>query len=408
MGDPVDQLLSPAYHHHLHFQHNYQNQSQQLQHQNPSQNPIYSQSIYRGHSPGPSSPAHSTQRTLVQDDLFHHVQAHQISSHDTDNVMPAGDHHPDDTPVDEEPLYVNAKQYFRILKRRVARARLEEVHRLSRQRKVLFFPADAAPFFTHLPPQPYLHESRHKHAMRRPRGPGGRFLTAEEIAAQKLAQQSSNGDAIDDLPDLPVGPISTNKHEDLHSSDVLLDSVDPPSLENRPIAPISHPHLQPQIVHNRDPYGRILPTTENNTVGLSGAVASYPSLSQNNPSPPSLSPQLSRSYPDSRPGSAVHIHLPASTQSSPVDPQPCPILPGQPHASHKGTSLALRPPFQSTLHHVPHPHAHTRLRHLNFSEGLYPNEEGGQGSSTGEMQGQSEGLLSSYGNPPSHMDPARR
>lgn len=40
--------------------------------------------------------------------------------------------------VDEEPLYVNAKQYFRILKRRVARARLEEVHRLSRQRKVHF------------------------------------------------------------------------------------------------------------------------------------------------------------------------------------------------------------------------------------------------------------------------------
>ena len=38
--------------------------------------------------------------------------------------------------IDEEPLYVNAKQYFRILKRRVARTRLEELHRLSRQRKV--------------------------------------------------------------------------------------------------------------------------------------------------------------------------------------------------------------------------------------------------------------------------------
>ena len=42
----------------------------------------------------------------------------------------------DDGPIDDEPLYVNAKQYYRILKRRVARARLEEVHRLSRQRKV--------------------------------------------------------------------------------------------------------------------------------------------------------------------------------------------------------------------------------------------------------------------------------
>ena len=40
--------------------------------------------------------------------------------------------------VDEEPLYVNAKQYSRIMKRREIRLRLEEVHRLSRQRKVFF------------------------------------------------------------------------------------------------------------------------------------------------------------------------------------------------------------------------------------------------------------------------------
>lgn len=37
---------------------------------------------------------------------------------------------------DEEPLYVNAKQYHRILKRRIARQRLEELNRLSRSRKV--------------------------------------------------------------------------------------------------------------------------------------------------------------------------------------------------------------------------------------------------------------------------------
>lgn len=36
----------------------------------------------------------------------------------------------------EEPLYVNAKQYHRILKRRMARARLEELNRLVRSRKV--------------------------------------------------------------------------------------------------------------------------------------------------------------------------------------------------------------------------------------------------------------------------------
>ncbi|MCJ1474326.1 Transcriptional activator [Lambiella insularis] len=69
-------------------------------------------------------------------------------------------------PVEESPLYVNAKQFHRILKRRVARQKLEEALRLTSKGR-----------------KPYLHESRHKHAMRRPRGPGGRFLTADEVAA---------------------------------------------------------------------------------------------------------------------------------------------------------------------------------------------------------------------------------
>lgn len=77
---------------------------------------------------------------------------------------------------EEAPLYVNAKQFHRILKRRVARQKLEEQLRLTSKGR-----------------KPYLHESRHNHAMRRPRGPGGRFLTADEVAAMEKEKNGENG-----------------------------------------------------------------------------------------------------------------------------------------------------------------------------------------------------------------------
>ncbi|KAF8622369.1 hypothetical protein AX15_007099 [Amanita polypyramis BW_CC] len=197
--------------------------------------------------------------------------------------------------------------------------------------------------------------------MRRPRGPGGRFLTADEIAAQKAAQINQS------IPSSSNAPRGEDDDDD-DDVDVDDDKFDDPLNPSVKTIPNGRDSFLPQPA---DPMA---------IIGLD-----YHSQL------PIVHPQSIHLSQPSQP-----LHMGSKT------PVPNGLYGEPPHSNTKGTTnsapITLTAPYTPLqMHHVPHPHAHTRHHHPRldaFTHGIYnPENVDLAGSANEEMRRRTEEML---------------
>jgi hypothetical protein len=169
--------------------------------------------------------------------------------------------------------------------------------------------------------------------MRRPRGPGGRFLTAEEIAAQRSPTS--------DEP----GPSTAPEHdEDMEDDDA--EAMQPMAMPQD-----SYMHSDSMAMMNMA-YRDMLPPQQQQQQQQQAQAQQQQQHQQQ--------PQQHHQH---------QHHQPLQHPSALFTQQ-------QQHShshSHGASPITLSSPYAASMqmHHVPHPHAHARHRHLTFAQDMY-------------------------------------